>query len=146
MVRAGAASQVLEIRSALDRALGEAGTEPVLLLDTGWSAVPGLEELALEHLSGRWATGRCDEPVATLDRLRVVAAATATEVLLAHRGLLAVLRDHRCGLLLGPRSAGDGQALGVILPPTGAVPTGRGALVVRGGWRAVQLCDAPGDD
>jgi S-DNA-T family DNA segregation ATPase FtsK/SpoIIIE len=105
--------------------------DAVLLLDTGWASVPGLQECAVRHLA---AGGTA---------LRVVAAATAAEVAVAFRGLLADLRGLRTGLLLGSRSAADGDALGVRAPPSAGLPPGRGLLVSRGHARPVQVARDP---
>ena len=57
----------------------------------------------------------------------------------AYSGLLAELRVHRTGLLLGALGPGDGEGFGLRLPPRPAGPPGRGLLVVRGRARTVQL-------
>ncbi len=101
----------------------------VLLLDTGWPGVPGLEELALRHLSSG-------------EGLRVVAAAGAADVVVAYRGLLAELRGLRTGVLIGPRGAGDGDALGVRAASAHA-PPGRGLLVERGRALPIQVARPP---
>jgi S-DNA-T family DNA segregation ATPase FtsK/SpoIIIE len=76
---------------------------------------------------------------------RVVAAATAGEVLGAYSGLLSLGRPAASGLLLGPVGPADGEALGVRIAAagTGREPPGRGLLVVRGRVRTVQVSLPP---
>lgn len=107
--------------------------DSTLLLDTGWSATTGLDDLARQHLLAPPEPG--SGPVA----LRVVAAGTAAEAAVALRGVLAELRTARCGVLLGPRVRGDGEAVGAVVRGCSVVPAGRGVLVVRGDTTRIQI-------
>jgi DNA segregation ATPase FtsK/SpoIIIE, S-DNA-T family len=69
----------------------------------------------------------------------VVLACEPAQVVTAYAGVLADLRVHRTGLLLGDLSPGDGEGFGLRLPPRPAGPPGRGLLVVRGRAVTVQV-------
>ncbi|WP_229116856.1 FtsK/SpoIIIE domain-containing protein [Actinomyces bovis] len=58
-----------------------------------------------------------------------------------YRGLLADIRKTRTGLILAPRSAGDGDSFSARLPRSvGApVPLGRGLMITSQGWSWVQV-------
>jgi S-DNA-T family DNA segregation ATPase FtsK/SpoIIIE len=85
-----------------------------------------------------------DSPAAVvLDRLMrtardsghlVVIAGTTEELSVGFRGFVVDVRRARTGLLLAARGPLDGEVLGVRLPRStgGAVPVGRGSLIVRG--------------
>jgi S-DNA-T family DNA segregation ATPase FtsK/SpoIIIE len=85
-----------------------------------------------------------DSPAAVvLDRLirtardsghLVVIAGTTEELSVGFRGFVVDVRRARTGLLLAARGPLDGEVLGVRLPRDtgGAVPVGRGSLIVRG--------------
>ena len=112
-----------------------AGGEATLLLDTGWNAVAGLEDLAHHHLlTAAPPTGQPPRVA-----LQVVAAGTAAEVAMALRGVLAELRTARCGVLLGPRVRADGAAVGAAVRGCAALPAGRGILAVRGRVTRIQV-------
>jgi S-DNA-T family DNA segregation ATPase FtsK/SpoIIIE len=69
----------------------------------------------------------------------VVLACEPGQVVTAYAGVLADLRVHRTGLLLGGLGPGDGEGFGLRLPPRPAGPPGRGLLVVRGRAVTVQV-------
>jgi S-DNA-T family DNA segregation ATPase FtsK/SpoIIIE len=71
----------------------------------------------------------------------VVAAGTTEELVTGFRGFVVDLRRSRCGVLLSPQGAGDGDLLGVRLSrgTGGPVVPGRGLLAVRGAVSPVQL-------
>ena len=68
-------------------------------------------------------------------------AGTTEELAGVYRGFAADARKSRLGLLLTPASSLDGELLSVKLPRStgGSYPPGRGLLVVRGEWTAVQV-------
>jgi S-DNA-T family DNA segregation ATPase FtsK/SpoIIIE len=103
-----------------------------LLLDTGWANLPGVEEVAVRHLRAAGARSGNGGPA-------VVVAAEAVEVAVAFRGLTAELRALRCGVLLGPRQSGDGEAVGIRVGAAAWLPPGRGVLAVRGRATPVQV-------
>jgi S-DNA-T family DNA segregation ATPase FtsK/SpoIIIE len=69
----------------------------------------------------------------------VVAAGGITPLLGAFRGLPALGRVHRSGVLLGPQNPSDGEVLGVRALLDDSTPPGRGVLVVRGQQTVVQV-------
>jgi len=70
------------------------------------------------------------------------------EVASMYRGVAAVLRKTRTGLLLAPRSAADGDVFSTRLPRSvgSAVPAGRAILVRAGSWEWVQVPWVPATD
>jgi len=70
------------------------------------------------------------------------------EVTSMYRGVAAILRKARTGLLLAPRSAADGDVFSTRLPRSvgSAVPQGRAILVRAGSWEWVQVPWPPGPD
>ncbi len=76
------------------------------------------------------------------DAYTLVASATTTGALLAHRGVLAELRAARTGVVLHPAERGADEAIGAVLAETvepGPPQPGRGALVVSGHARPLQV-------
>ena len=71
----------------------------------------------------------------------LLVAGTTEDLVGVYRGFVADARKSRLGLLLAPSSSLDGELLSVKLPRStgGAYPVGRGLLVVRGEWTAVQV-------
>lgn len=65
---------------------------------------------------------------------------TTEDLANVYRGFAVDARKSRLGLLLAPGSSVDGELLSIKLPRStgGAYPPGRGLLVVRGEWTAVQ--------
>ena len=72
---------------------------------------------------------------------RVVAAGTTDDLVTGYRGFVVELRRSRCGVLLSPRSAADGDLLGVRLPRSvaGTTHPGRGLLCDRGTTTPLQV-------
>jgi S-DNA-T family DNA segregation ATPase FtsK/SpoIIIE len=69
----------------------------------------------------------------------VVAAGTTDDLGSQYRGFVVDLRRSRSGLLISPRSPGDGDLLGARLPRNMAAgPPGRGLLVLNGTVTLVQ--------
>jgi hypothetical protein len=72
--------------------------------------------------------------------LRLVAAADSQAAQRAYGSWLASVLKDRQGILLDADPMDGSNLFGVRLPArTGPWPAGRGYLVVRGGWRLVQL-------
>jgi S-DNA-T family DNA segregation ATPase FtsK/SpoIIIE len=71
----------------------------------------------------------------------VVAAGTTDELITGYRGFVVELRRAKCGLLLSPQSAADGDLLGVRLSRAigGPVHPGRGLLCTRGTTTPLQV-------
>ena len=101
-----------------------------VLVDDATALPPGIHDV-LEDL----ATTTRGSP----GRPRWIVAATPNAAVTAFRGLLACLRPARTGLLLGAVGPGDGDALGVRVPPGPAGPPGRAVLVVAGRTTTCQL-------
>ncbi|GAB3246556.1 FtsK/SpoIIIE domain-containing protein [Kineosporia babensis] len=78
----------------------------------------------------------------------LVVAASGPEIAAAYRGVLALARDARQGLVLGAVSPIDGDVLGVRLNRRPAGPPGRGLLIVGGKVLSLQVAhpDGPADD
>jgi S-DNA-T family DNA segregation ATPase FtsK/SpoIIIE len=115
------------VRDLLARLAGELGGEP---RDARVLVVDDLDALAQtlpvegEQLGGLAAQGWA-----------VVASATTTGALLAHRGLLAELRGRRTGVVLAPGERGADEVFGTALADVadpGPPRPGRGALVRTG--------------
>lgn len=123
-----------ELRGALDT------RGPRLLVIDDFEVLGGehpLAAVAEEYLKGIRDTG---------DALMV--ACGVDEVTGMYRGVPAVLRKSRTGLLLAPRSSADGDVFSTRLPRSigGAVPPGRGILVRAGAWEWLQVPTAPVGD
>jgi S-DNA-T family DNA segregation ATPase FtsK/SpoIIIE len=118
-------------------------------LDVALSSHP---ELTLLVDDVRSAAAPPGEPAALMDDLltghasrggRLVLSSTATEVLTAYRGPLALARPARSGLLLGSSEPGDGEVFGVRLGRRPAGPPGRALLIQAGRVSPVQLALPP---
>jgi S-DNA-T family DNA segregation ATPase FtsK/SpoIIIE len=72
-------------------------------------------------------------------RRSLVVAGTTAALLGSFRGLPALARTNRTGVLLCPESPGDGEVLAVRAELDDDVPPGRGVLVVRGRQTLVQV-------
>ncbi|WP_425956272.1 FtsK/SpoIIIE domain-containing protein [Xylanimonas sp. McL0601] len=110
---------------------GPEAAPPVLLLDDA-DTVAQTCPLETDRLAELAADGA----------VAVVASATILAASLAHRGLLAHLRAARTGVILSPADRGAEEVFGTALDDAvepGAQLPGRGALVVDGAVRPVQL-------
>ena len=102
---------------------------PCVLVDDA----DALTDSAVEAAVLGWATD-----LATHGGALVVAADTERAGT-TYRGLVPLAGRSRCGVVLTPRHAGDGAALGVTVPAGGAVWPGRGVLVHRGECTPLQV-------
>lgn len=71
----------------------------------------------------------------------LVVACGVDEVTAMYRGVTAIMRRSRTGLILAPRSSTDGDVFATRLPRSigAVVPTGRGVFVTASGWEWVQV-------
>ncbi|MCL1869608.1 MAG: FtsK/SpoIIIE domain-containing protein [Promicromonosporaceae bacterium] len=121
--------------SALDALAREAEPRVVLIDDA--DVVAQTYPLETDRLAERCTDGT----------LAVVATATTLAASLAHRGLLAHLRGGRTGIVLAAGERGSDEVFGTSLVDAaepGVQLPGRGALVVDGQVRPVQLADPAG--
>jgi S-DNA-T family DNA segregation ATPase FtsK/SpoIIIE len=77
---------------------------------------------------------------------RLVVTSTAPEILAAYRGVLAIARTARSGLLLGGPTAGDSEVFGLRLGQRLPGPPGRALLIQSGQVSVVQLALPPPAD
>jgi S-DNA-T family DNA segregation ATPase FtsK/SpoIIIE len=121
-----------DLAEQLPAALAAAGRPAALVIDDAELLADGPVARVLE---GVVRTARDDDVV-------VIAAATTDDLLLSRfRGWLADARRSRCGLLLTPASATDGEVFDLRLPRStgGHWPAGRGLLAVRGQTSTIQV-------
>jgi S-DNA-T family DNA segregation ATPase FtsK/SpoIIIE len=73
----------------------------------------------------------------------IVIGGTTTDLGRRFSGWIFDARQSRCGVLLQPASAADGELLDVRLPRSTGTgrppPPGRGILALRGGWTTLQV-------
>ena len=124
-----------QLGERLDERLDERRTE-----DQGKDRLEGLDDDGDRGrgggVPGRWPSGPGPH---------LIVAAQPGQAAVAVRGVLARLREGRCGLLLHPVGPGDGDALGVQLPARSGGPPGRAVLVSRGRVSALQIADPARD-
>jgi S-DNA-T family DNA segregation ATPase FtsK/SpoIIIE len=115
-----------------DLVLAEIGTPVAVLVDDAELLADGPAALSLEaYTRGVRDSGSLLVAAGTTDDLQAQ----------RYRGWLAALRRARAGLLLNPLSHVDGELFDLRLPRStaGGLPPGRGLLVTRGRYSAVQV-------
>jgi len=129
----GDAAAVVDALAAARRGGGSGAV--VLVDDAELLAGGAVDDALVEHL--RAVSAHRGETAAAG---ALVAAGTGPDLAAAFRGLVPEVRRARCGLLLHPLGASDGDLLGVRLPRTAsAAPPGRASLVQRGEVTTVQV-------
>jgi DNA segregation ATPase FtsK/SpoIIIE-like protein len=116
-----------EVLDRLDACPGPAAVlvdDGELLLDA--ACMPALETVLAEGRDGQRA---------------LVVAGTTAEMMNGYRGYIVEARRTKTGLLLAPEHPMEGELLGIKPPRSavGPVPKGRGLLVIRGAYSAVQV-------
>ena len=118
--------------AALAAALAARPGATVLVDDTQTGGIAGTVQDGVEDLlAAHVAVGR------------LVVACSASELLGAYRGLLAVVRTARSGLLLGPSGPGEADVFGLRVERRPAGPPGRALLIQSGRAVTMQLSLPP---